>query len=276
MTRGTMAQTAVARNAPNRRLDARRSLRDGDLRRDRRSHPPQADPRALQPGQSELLSREFAVVGVGAQPDDHRRGFRKKLSEDIKEFADRRRSILTCGSGSSAACTTSPETSTIPRLYDKAEGDARQSGQGPLAPTATISSTWPPRPNFFGPIVEHLAAVGLMAREQRPVAAGHHREAVRPRSGFGPGAQPAAAARCCTEQQIYRIDHYLGKETVQNILVFRFANGIFEPIWNRRYIDHVQITVAETVGVETARRLLRPRRRAARHGAQPHHAAHHA
>ena len=51
-------------------------------------------------------------------------------------------------------------------------------------------------------------------------------------------------------EQIYRIDHYLGKETVQNIMVFRFANGIFEPIWNRRYIDHVQITVAETVGVE--------------------------
>ena len=53
-----------------------------------------------------------------------------------------------------------------------------------------------------------------------------------------------------SEKQIYRIDHYLGKETVQNILAFRFANGIFEPIWNRRYIDHVQISVAETVGVE--------------------------
>jgi glucose-6-phosphate 1-dehydrogenase len=52
------------------------------------------------------------------------------------------------------------------------------------------------------------------------------------------------------EEQIFRIDHYLGKETVQNILVFRFGNGIFEPIWNRRYIDHVQITVAETLGVE--------------------------
>src|SRR5205807_4584605 len=53
-----------------------------------------------------------------------------------------------------------------------------------------------------------------------------------------------------SEKQIYRIDHYLGKETVQNILAFRFANGIFVPIWNRRYIDHVQISVAETVGVE--------------------------
>jgi glucose-6-phosphate 1-dehydrogenase len=52
------------------------------------------------------------------------------------------------------------------------------------------------------------------------------------------------------ESQIFRIDHYLGKETVQNVLVLRFANGIFEPIWNRRYIDHVQITAAESVGIE--------------------------
>jgi len=52
------------------------------------------------------------------------------------------------------------------------------------------------------------------------------------------------------EEQVYRIDHYLGKETVQNILVFRLANGIFEPVWNRRYVDHVQITVAENLGLE--------------------------
>ncbi len=53
------------------------------------------------------------------------------------------------------------------------------------------------------------------------------------------------------ERQVYRIDHYLGKETVRNLLVFRFANGIFEPIWNRRHIDHVQITVAESIGIES-------------------------
>ena len=52
------------------------------------------------------------------------------------------------------------------------------------------------------------------------------------------------------ESQVFRIDHYLGKETVQNILAFRFANGLFEPIWNRRYIDHVQITAAESIGIE--------------------------
>ena len=56
--------------------------------------------------------------------------------------------------------------------------------------------------------------------------------------------------RVFREAQIYRIDHYLGKETVRNLMVFRFANGIFEPLWNRRYVDHVQITVAESLGVE--------------------------
>ena len=56
--------------------------------------------------------------------------------------------------------------------------------------------------------------------------------------------------RVFAEDQIFRIDHYLGKETVQNILVFRFANGIFEPVWNRNYIDHVQITAAEDIGIE--------------------------
>ena len=63
-------------------------------------------------------------------------------------------------------------------------------------------------------------------------------------------ALDAVVAAAFRERQVFRIDHYLGKETVQNILVLRFANGIFEPVWNRNFIDHVQITVAESLGVE--------------------------
>ena len=72
---------------------------------------------------------------------------------------------------------------------------------------------------------------------------------------FGHDLESARELNACIhtvfdESQVFRIDHYLGKETVQNILAFRFANGLFEPVWNRRYLDHVQITAAETIGVE--------------------------
>src|SRR6202008_4879740 len=104
-------------------------------------------------------------------------------------------------------------------------------------------------PAFFGPVVEQLAAVGLMREEN-----GHWRRVIVEKP-FGRDLESAKALnkqllKVADENQIYRIDHYLGKETVQNIMAIRFANGIFEPIWNRRYIDHVQISVAETVGVE--------------------------
>jgi glucose-6-phosphate 1-dehydrogenase len=105
-------------------------------------------------------------------------------------------------------------------------------------------------PEFFAPVAQALCASGL-SRE----ADGRWRRLVVEKP-FGRDLQSARELNrellaCTEERQVYRIDHYLGKETVQNILVFRFANGIFEPIWNRRYVDHVQITVAETVGVET-------------------------
>jgi glucose-6-phosphate 1-dehydrogenase len=104
-------------------------------------------------------------------------------------------------------------------------------------------------PESYATIIQQLGAAGL---------------AKSPRGGWvriiveKPFGRDLASARALNaevhnvfdENQVYRIDHYLGKETVQNILVFRFANGIFEPLWDRRYVDHVQITVAETVGVE--------------------------
>jgi glucose-6-phosphate 1-dehydrogenase len=111
-------------------------------------------------------------------------------------------------------------------------------------------------PNLYPVIVNHLEAAGL-------AASGEHRSGGSKRGWtrvivekpFGHDLASARAlnheiAAVFDEDQVFRIDHYLGKETVQNLAVFRFGNGLFEPIWNRRYIDSVQITVAETVGVE--------------------------
>src|SRR3989441_10823003 len=103
-------------------------------------------------------------------------------------------------------------------------------------------------PQFFSVIIDRLGSSGI-------AKAGEGWKRVVVEKPFGNDLKSAQALNQAihtvfTEQQIYRIDHYLGKETVQNVLVFRFANGIFEPIWNRRYVDHVQITVAEDIGID--------------------------
>jgi glucose-6-phosphate 1-dehydrogenase len=102
-------------------------------------------------------------------------------------------------------------------------------------------------PEFFGPIATGLARVGLGRGADPPTA-------LIIEKPFGHDLASAAALQdelegAFEERQIFRIDHYLGKETVQNLLVLRFVNGIFEPLWNDRYVDHVQITVAEDVGI---------------------------
>jgi glucose-6-phosphate 1-dehydrogenase len=104
-------------------------------------------------------------------------------------------------------------------------------------------------PEFFGLVARMLKARGLLNE-----TGGRWRRVIVEK----PFGRDLASARALNrelqselaESQLYRIDHYLGKETVQNLMVLRFSNAIFEPIWNRRYIDHVQITVAETLGVE--------------------------
>jgi glucose-6-phosphate 1-dehydrogenase len=195
---------------------------------------------------SELLSREFAVVGVARSKmstDD----FRKKATEDIKEFATEkvdsdvwewfvRRMYYFAGDFGDKNLY-----SELKDFLDNVDRDHSTHGNH-LYYMATSA-------NYFGPVIEQLAAVGLIEEKnqqwrrviiEKPF--GHDLESAR--------ALNQQLLRVAGEKQIYRIDHYLGKETVQNILALRFANGIFEPIWNRRYIDHIQISVAETVGVE--------------------------
>ncbi len=103
-------------------------------------------------------------------------------------------------------------------------------------------------PEYFSDIINRLGDHGMAHPEK-----GHARVIIE--KPFGHDLESARELndevnKVFHEEQIFRIDHYLGKETVQNILVFRFANGIFEPIWNRNFIDHVQITASESIGIE--------------------------
>jgi len=195
---------------------------------------------------SNLLPDNFAIVGVArAEMNDDE--FRKRLTDDMHEFAPgnidadswrwlEERLYYLSGDFDN--------DQTFARLKDlltkvDAERDTRGNYFFYLA-TA---------PDYFAPVVQKLGSVGLAAGEDD-----HWRRFVIEKP-FGRDLESAKTLNqelkeILDEKQIYRIDHYLGKETVQNILVFRFGNGIFEPIWNRRYIDSVHITAAEKVGVE--------------------------
>jgi glucose-6-phosphate 1-dehydrogenase len=124
-----------------------------------------------------------------------------------------------------------------------ADGRQRQGGNANVLFYLAVAD------RFFAPVIEQLGRAGLARQSQE----GWRRVIVEKPFGHDLPSAEALNARILkvlSEDQIYRIDHFLGKETVQNILVLRFANGIFEPLWNRDHVDHVQITAAETVGVE--------------------------
>jgi glucose-6-phosphate 1-dehydrogenase len=194
-----------------------------------------------------LLPEEFAVIGVARNNKDDET-FRRDLGNSFRELSN---GEVVDGDWKWLAERMSylPGEFDDPATYKQLSqrltktDEARHTGGNYLFYLAT-----PPR--VFATIVQRLGGGGLLREEK-----GHWRRVIieKPFGADLPSAQELnhKILSVLSEGQIYRIDHYLGKETVQNIMVFRFANGIFEPLWNRNHIDHVQITVAETVGVES-------------------------
>ncbi len=196
------------------------------------------------------LPERFAVVGY-ARSEMRDGDFREKMGKAVAEFSR---------TGLKDKSVWNRFESTLYYVqggYEDAEGYGRLKefidgfDRGSRVVPAKIFYLATP-PDLYGTVIEQISAAGLVPRKGN----GEPRARVIIEKPFGTDLHTARELNsrvheALQEKQIYRIDHYLGKETVQNIMVFRFANAVFEPIWNRRYVDHVQITAAESVGVES-------------------------
>lgn len=208
--------------------------------------------RKLVPGlyslvQQKLLPVEFAIVGVSrpVMSDDE---FRAAMREAVEKYGEAKSVDDAVWESFASGLFYLPgefdDAEVFKRLRETLERlDAERGTSGNRLFYLSTA------PSFFGLISGQLGAAGLAHTEgkgwtrvivEKPF--GHDLESARKLN--------VELASVFQEEQVYRIDHYLGKETVQNLLVFRFANSIFEPLWNRQYIDHVQITNAEALGVE--------------------------
>lgn len=191
------------------------------------------------------LSPGFAVVGISrtTMSDDQ---FREKMRESVQKFLEDSPFDETVWSSFAQGLFYMAGNVDEERCYGdlKACMDSVQKARRTGGNVLFYLST---QPSQYAPTAQGLGRVGLNRGEgwrrlvvEKPF--GHDLESARDLSN--------KLHEVFREEDVYRIDHYLGKETVQNILALRFGNGIFEPLWNRRYVNHVQITAAESIGVE--------------------------
>jgi len=188
------------------------------------------------------LPARFSIIGVAREEfgDD---GFKQEFRESLREFAGLTDEDEVAHSLSERMRYVGGDFKD-PAIYQQvARHIAEMDSSGGVLFYLAIP------PGAYPNVIEQLGAAGLSGSTD----GGWRRIIIE--KPFGTDLQTARELnqivhRHFDEEQVFRIDHYLGKETVQNLMAFRFANGMFEPVWNRRYIDHVQITAAETVGVE--------------------------
>jgi glucose-6-phosphate 1-dehydrogenase len=206
--------------------------------------------RKLMPGLYNLacegcMNPEFEVLGIGRTPMSSKE-FRKKTGEAAAESRDTRQFSESRWEGFEQRLHYMVGDINDPKFYPQLRIRLEKMEKSGSSPNHLFYVSTPA--SVARPIIEGLGAVGLNHRD-------HGWTRIVLEKPFGQDLESAHALNDVVrgvfdEKTVYRIDHYLGKETVQNILVFRFSNSLFEPVWNRNYIDYVEITAAETVGVE--------------------------